>query len=261
MECLDTINSLKINLKKKINTIVLVVEGAEYEFELLKQIFRNILHYSLLTKSRNKHEFKEYNEFIMNGNEDSKIIIVNTINSNIGTISDDEVYRNELYILLYEKYGLDIKNVPVYYIWDRDQESNKGKVVLSLLNKLSNAYENENYENGLLLLSYPCCESYTISNFEKNKKTVEGNIKDYTRKNGYSLNKIDKYKIQRAVLEMCKALDGMNIIFDIDNMKKTNVDAFNFEENYFKKNNTYLLLSFISVVLIDLGIISFRDYY
>lgn len=261
MECLDTINSLKINLKKKINTIVLVVEVAEYEFELLKQIFRNVLHYSLLTKSRNKHEFKEYNEFIMKGNEDSKIIIVNTINSNIGTISDDEVYRNELYILLYEKYGLDIKNVPVYYIWDRDQESNKGKVVLSLLNKLSNAYENENYENGLLLLSYPCCESYTISNFEKNIKTVEGSIKDYTRKNGYSLNRIDKYKIQRAVLEMCKALDGMNIIFDIDNMKKTNVDAFNFEENYFKKNNTYLLLSFISVVLIDLGIISFREYY
>lgn len=259
MECQDTIKSLKINIKKKINTVVLVVEGAEYEFDLLKQIFRNILHYSLITKSRNKEKFKEYNEFIMRGNEESKIIIINTKNSNIGTIEDDEIYRNELYKLLYEKYNLDIKNIPVYYIWDRDKDSNKKEKVLSLLNELSNAYENENYENGLLLLSYPCCEAYTISNFEKNKETLNENIKDYVNKNNYNIKRIDKYKIQRAILEMIKTLDRMNINFDIENMKKTNIYSFNYEENYYIKNKMYMLLSFISVILIDLGIITFRD--
>lgn len=258
MECLDTINSLKINLKKKIYTVILVVEGADYEFELFKQIFRNVLHYSLVTKSRNKREFKEYNEFVMKGNEDSRIIVVNTKNSNIGSIVDD-TYRNELYKLLYEKYGLDIKNVPVYYIWDRDHGSNKDGVVLSLLNELTNAYQNKNYENGLLLLSYPCSESYTISNFEKNKVIINENIKEYVKNNNYNLDKIDKHKVQKAVLEMFNALDKMNVDFNIDNMKKTNIDAFIFEEKYYQTNNTYMLLSFISVVLIDLGIITFRE--
>ena len=116
MECQDTIRSLKINLKKRIPTIILVVEGAEYEFDLLKQIFRNVLHYKLITKSRNQAEFKEYNEFVMKGNENTKIIVINTKNSNIGSIEDDDNYRNELYKLLYEKYEIDIKNIRIYFL-------------------------------------------------------------------------------------------------------------------------------------------------
>lgn len=189
MECQDTIKSLKINYKKKINTVVIVVEGAKYEFDLLKQIFRNILHYKLLTKTRNQMEFTEYNEFVMSGNENSRIIVVNTSNSNIGTLEDDKEYRNELYKLLYNKYYLDIKNVPVYYIWDRDRESNPLDKTRDLLLKLANPYENENYENGLLLLSYPCCEAYTISTFEKNINYLKSNIKEYVKNNGYEKNK------------------------------------------------------------------------
>lgn len=266
MECQDTIKSLKINLKKNINTIVLVVEGAKYEFDLFKQIFGNVLHYKLVTKSRNQEEFKEYNEFVMRGNENSKIIIINTSNSNIGSIKDDDEYRNELYKLLYEKYGVDIKNVPVYYIWDRDQESNPQKISKELLTKLSNPYENDNYENGLLLLSYPCCEAYTITNFEKNKKYLDNDIKDYVKENGYKLKLINRYKLQFAVLEMMKSLDHLNVkyggnesYFNVDNMKNINLDAFDREEEIFLKKGKYIILSFISVILIDLGIITFRQ--
>lgn len=53
MDCLDTIKSLKINLKRNIGTILIIVEGASDEFELLKQIFRNVLHYNYIEKSRN----------------------------------------------------------------------------------------------------------------------------------------------------------------------------------------------------------------
>lgn len=104
MECLDTIKSLKINHKKNIDTVVLVVEGAKYEFDLFKQIFRDVLHYDLITKSRNQSKFKEYNEFHRHDNAKSKIVIINTSNSNIGSIKDGDKYRNDLYILLYEKY-------------------------------------------------------------------------------------------------------------------------------------------------------------
>jgi len=260
MECQDTIKSLKINFKKKINTVVLVVEGEEYEFDLFKQIFRNILHYQLVTKSRNKSEFKEYNEFVMCGNETSKIIIVNTKNSNIGSIEDDDNYRNELYKMLYEKYGLDIKNVPVYYVWDRDRGSNDAKMVKGLIMKLSNPYENENFENGLLLLSYPCCEAYTISNFEKNKIFLNENIKDYVKNKCYRISLINRYKIQTSVLEMLKNLEKLKIKeFNVDDMRDISIEAYEQEEKYYNKNNYYMLLSFISVIFLDLGIITFRE--
>ena len=69
MECQDTIKSLKINFKKRINTVILVVEGANYEFKLFDQIFGHLLHYELVTKSRNQNKFKEYNEYVMKDNK------------------------------------------------------------------------------------------------------------------------------------------------------------------------------------------------
>ncbi len=258
MEFQDTIKSLKINIKKKINTIVLVVEGASYEFSLFNQIFRKLLHYKLVTKSRNQNEFKEYNEFVIKDNNNQRVIIINTKNSNIGSIIDDDKYRNELYKMLYEKYSLDIKNIPVYYICDRDNKSNKVNIVRKLLKKLNNSYCNDEFENGLLL-SYPCTEAYTISCFEKDKKIVNENIKNYVKSNNYNINLIDKYKIQRATLEMIKQLKNLGIDnFNIDDIKNINIDVFEKEEKIYKENNNYTLLSFISYILLDQGIITFR---
>lgn len=259
MECQDIIKSLKINIKKKINTIVLIVEGSNYEFSLFNQIFRKLLHYKLVTKSRNQNEFKEYNEFVMRDNINQRVIVINTKNSNIGSISDDDEYRNELYKMLYEKYSLDIKNIPVYYIWDRDNKSNKAELVERLIKKINNAYGNDEFENGLLLLSYPCIESYTISCFEKDKKFVDGNIKDYIKFKNYNINQIDKYKIQRATLEMIKQLKSLGIDnFDIDEIKNINIDVFKEQEKNYKKYEKYVLLSFVSFILLDQGIITFR---
>ena len=255
----DTIKSLKINIKRNIGTVILVVEGEEYEFKLLKKIFRDILHYQLLTKKRGQNKFKEYNEFVMKGNENSRVIIINTKNSNIGTIENDNEYRNELYKLMYEKYGLDTKNFPIYFIWDRDSESNKSEIVIKLLKKLTSPYENEEYENGLLLLSYPCCESYTISCFEKEKNIVQEDIKKYLIKNNYDVSRIDRYKIQYAALEMIKKIKRFGINFSLKNISFINIRVFEKEEEYFKKNENYILISFISVILIDLGVITFRD--
>lgn len=196
----------------------------------------------------------------MEGNASSRIIIVNTKNSNIGSIEDDTTYRNELYKLLYKKYNLDIKNIPIYYIWDRDNCSNDSKMTKKLLSKLTSPYENEEFENGLLLLSYPCCESYTISNFEKNRIYLDYNIKDYVKDNKYRINLIDRFKIQRAVLEMIKNLEKLDIHdFDIDKIGKINMKTFCNEEQEFKNRNNYILLSFISVIFLDLGIITFRE--
>ncbi len=258
MECQNITKTLKINLKKNIGTVILIVEGNDYEFKLFYQIFHSILHYTLISKSRMQKKVREYCEFSMKGNEASKVIIFNTRNSNIGSIKDDTHYRDELYKLMYEKYGIDTTKGRVYYIWDRDNESNDANVTKKLLNTLTNPYENDNFESGLLLLSYPCCEAYTISNFES-KKSIKTNIKKYVQKKEYGVSSLSKETIQKAVLEMQKKLKsvGVNEI-NLDKIQNINLKCFDFEENYFVNNSTYFLLSLISIVLLDLQIITFN---
>ena len=164
MECQNTIKSLKINIKKNIGSVLIIVEG-QFEFDLLKHIFVNILHYKYIEKSRNQKIFKSYDKFVMKGNENSSIIVINSKNSNLSSIKKDKDYLNELFKYLYVEYGIDIKNIHVYFIWDRDNKSNPVGVTKELLSKFGNSLENKNEEmNGLLLLSYPCIESYIISN-------------------------------------------------------------------------------------------------
>jgi hypothetical protein len=65
--------------------------------------------------------------------------------------------------------------------------------------------------------------------------------------------------VQSATKEMIKQLNRLGINeFDIDNIKNINMETFNNEENYFKIHNKYILLSFVSCILIDQGIITFR---
>lgn len=261
MEYLNTIRSLKINLKKNIGPVVIVVEGADYEFDLFNAIFRRVLNYRLVTKSRNQADYKEYSEYVMKENENSKFIIINTKNSNIGTIEDDEDYRNEVYKMAYEKYEIDLKNCPLYFVWDRDHASNNHKIVRKLLKELQNPYENSNYESGLLLLSYPCVEAYTISCFEKKKEYIDKNIKEYVIKDKkYWLTNLDKHKIQYATLDMINKIYKLGIReFDIDNIGQINEQLFDKEEKIFESKNKYYLISLISYILLDLGIITFRN--
>ena len=96
-----------------------------------------------------------------------------------------------------------------------------------MIKKLNNAYGNDDFENGLLLLSYPCIEAYTISCFEKDKKFVDGNLKGYIQSKKYGIDQIDKPQIQRATLEMIKQLKSLGIdTFDIDEIKNINIDYF-----------------------------------
>ena len=114
MECLDTTKSLKINLKKNIGNVLMVVEGEEYEFEILKRIFCQILGYKYIEKKRYKTVFHDYNEFVMKGNEDSRVIVINARNSNISSINKDDKYLNNMYMAIYNNYGIDSFYCPLY---------------------------------------------------------------------------------------------------------------------------------------------------
>lgn len=85
MECLDTTSSLKINYKKNIGNVLLIVEGSESEIELFKHIFYKILGYKYIEKKRTRKKFKEYDKFVRPDNENSQVIVINAKNSNIST--------------------------------------------------------------------------------------------------------------------------------------------------------------------------------
>lgn len=258
MECLSTINSLKINLKKNIGTILIVVEGGSDEFELFKHIFRDILHYKYTEKTRLKSKFKNY-EFVMKGNESSRVIVINAKNSNINTLKKDKEYLNDIYIDLYNEYGIDIKNINVYFVWDRDHSSNSVVDVKELLCLLTNSLDNKDGEmNGLLLLSYPALESYIISCYEKNTLLLkETDLKEYNKKNKYLIKNIDKNMLLKATVSMHRALNKLGIEdYNLEDFKETSLKIFNKQEEILKIKNYYYLLSMMSLIFIDLGIIT-----
>ena len=262
MECLDTTKYLKINFKRNIGNVLIIVEGSSDEFLVLKQIFQNILHYHYIEKKRTQQNFKNYDEFVMKGNENSRVIVINTKNSNLSSIKKDEEYLNEIYKKLYEEYGIDIKNINVYFIWDRDSSSNPEEITKDLLGHLGNSLENKNGEmNGLLLLSYPCLETFIITNFDK--KTLflkENDLKKYVKKHNYKTNSIDKYTLLNAVVMMNKALLKIGIQdYDLDDFSATSLKVFEKQELIRKRRKYYNLLSLISIMLLDLNIITMKD--
>lgn len=258
MECLDTIKSLKINFKKNVGTILLIVEGAKTEIELFKRIFRDVLGYKVIAKSRNMSEFKTYDEFVRPDNANSRFIIINAKNSNIATIEKDKDYLNELYINLYNEYGIDIKNMRVYFIWDRDNRSNDADEVRKHIKRLTNSLDNDLGDmHGLLLLSYPNLEAYIASNFNKQyslKNTKD--LKAFLKEKNILVRDITKDSIRLAAIQMHKTLKSFNIReYNLNRMSKEMLKVFEKEEEYYLKYGYYKWISFISIILIEVGIL------
>lgn len=259
MECLDTTKFLKINKKKNIGTVLMVVEGESYEFEILKRIFCQILGYNYIERKRYKTVFHSYDEFVMKGNENSRVIVINARNSNISSINKDDEYLNNMYMAIYNDYGIDVNKIRTYFIWDRDPKSNINEnVVRDLILKLGNSLDNGEEMNGLLLLSYPAVEAYVISNFENHISRMEiGQLKEYVRANGYRVKNINQNTIKSAIVLMHKVFKSFGIKdYSVDNFSETSLKLFSKEEECYKAGGKYKILSLISIIFIDLGIIT-----
>ncbi len=277
MEYQDITKHLKINTKKNIGTVIIIVEGEKDEFDLFKQIFVNILNYKYIERKRKYKTFKTYDEFVMKGNENSRVIVLNAYNSNINTLDRNKDYLDKLYIDLYNELGIDVKNKSIYFIWDRDSKSNNYNDVKGLISKLGSANDNDTEMNGLLLLSYPAIQSYIISCYDEKTECLKDiDLKEYIKKKGYKVSnpnkyqnnkqgsneEIDKAKIIKATKVMLKRLEEMHIDFketDLDNFSDISLKIFNKEENFYDNHKAYKMLSLISIMLIDLQIIIFKE--
>ena len=152
-------------------------------------------------------------------------------------------------------------------MFDRDPESNvNAELILGLIHTLKNSRENENNINGgMLILSYPSIESYEVSNFvDQSYKLcfrLGVEMKEYINSNAktISMNKINEESIIHAVLEMKRLLENNNFLNNIPDLLEdfsiVNENVFKFEEKCLYENNSFYLLSMLSCVLLDLGIL------
>lgn len=260
MECQNTIKNLELNKTKSIGTVVIIVEGEQEEFKLLKHIFTTILNYGYRYIKRNGVIHDEYTS----PDKKNVVIVANTSNSNIDSVINDEEYKNKLKKLLWEDYHKNLKNTPVYIVWDRDKYYEDDEIYKKkykeAINTFYSAYDNEYEMNGLLILSYPCVESYIISNFKR--KSYEDffisskQCKHKLNEMKLDLSDITKKSLLLAAENMHRGMQEFGIMeYDPSNLKTVNTNIFRKEEEIYKDNKTIKALSLLSILLIDLQII------
>lgn len=251
---------MKINLNKNksIGKVLYIVEGPKTEKFLLWKIFADIFDYQFEAITRS-HPYQIYNK---KDNPYSKVFVINAAESNIKNIEKDDEFLNNLFIELIENYDFDIDNAAIYYLFDRDVESNTDPdFIKELLNTLTNSRENnENYRQGILLLSYPSIESFTLSCFDGNslslKMKLGSELKQYLNSNNFNHSQIDEKTLQFATNNLISSLLKINNgSFDIDNFRDLNNKIFDLEEANYSVESKYNCLSLLAISLIDLGLL------
>ncbi|MDE7298904.1 MAG: hypothetical protein K2N94_08750 [Lachnospiraceae bacterium] len=247
---------MRLRKDKRIGKVILVVEGARHEFNLMKKVFVDALGYTQIEKRRGSADF-----YMRQGDRHSMVAVVNTKTSNISSINDRE-YLDAIFEELIEKYDFDIDNAAIYYVFDRDPKSNTDPVLIArLIEKLKNSRENDEYmRGGMLILSYPSIEAYEISNFVDGSFEIKAGLgkdaKNYISRaaRDIAMNKISEDSIVHAGRELCGFLEKKGIAMDLDDFSHTGRAVFEEEELSFKQEQAFRVLSMFSCVLMDLGV-------
>ena len=255
---------IKLNKEKNIGKVLFVVEGPKTEKYLLWKIFAQVFDYQVEAITRD-NPYQIYNK---KDNPYSKVFVINAEESNIKYIKKDNQFLNNLFKTLIEDYNFDIDNSAIYYLFDRDPESNtNADFIRELLGVMTNPRENDHfYRQGILLLSFPSIESFTLSCFCENsffvKHHLGSELKGYLDQKKINHSRIDDDAIALSVKNLFEAIQQITHkpSFDVDHFKETNIQVFDYEEKAFTLNSEslYNCLSLLAVSLIDLGLIEIQ---
>lgn len=253
---------VRVNKGKSIGKVLYIVEGNKTEALILYYIFCKVLDYQFESILRDKG----YHKYNSKENAMSQVFVINTEESNIKTIYKDNDFLNNLYITLFEKYDFNVDNAAIYYLFDRDYQSNTDvEFIKEMIDKLGNARDNEGYDRqGMLLLSYPAIESFTLSNFEQHvfekRKQTGKELKQYLHSRHINHQNISEDSLMCAVRELWEALQKIgNLDLDLDDFRKINNKIFNFEENEMEEHKAYRILSLLCISLLDLGLLEIEE--
>lgn len=248
--------NIQLNKEKSIGKVLYIVEGGKTEPYLLHRIFCNIMDYQLETILRDKG-YRKYNS---KENATSQVFVINAEESNIRNIDKDNKFRDKLFAELIENYDFNVDSAAIYYLFDRDSQSNMDvDFIKNMLSVLVNSRDNEFDRQGILLLSYPSVEAFTLSNFVdesfRQKFRTGSCMKQYLQTCKINQSHITEDTLKHAVKEMLDAMTEMKVELDVDVFGECNMQIFQYEENEYHSERLYKALSLLCISLIDLGII------
>lgn len=248
---------MKLNKEKHIGRVLFIVEGSQTEFSILRRIFCNILGYSYIEKRRNRPSY-----FTSTRDRFSQVAVINTRESNIRDISENETYLDDVFDVLREQYQFPVDQSAIYYLFDRDPKSNTDSALIEqYILSLANPYDNENgYKAGQLLLSYPSIESYIISNFRDGSHSMRfalgKDTKSYIGSNtDIQMNKITEETLIKAAHEFLAYLDSEAVAFDIDEFADASHVVFTKQEKEYLSGAGFRLFSMLTLAFLQMGIL------
>ena len=100
---------MRLNKDKRIGRVLFIVEGSQTEFSILKRIFCNLLGYSYIEKRRNRPNY-----FTSTKDRFSQVAVINTRESNIRDISENESYLDDVFDVLREQYRFPVDQSAIY---------------------------------------------------------------------------------------------------------------------------------------------------
>ena len=263
---------MTLNKDTNIGNVLFIVEGAKSEFAILKHIFTHILNYTFIANKRHHEEFEQYKS---TKNNYSTVAVINTKESNIKFAgASGEEYINELYERLINEFDFDVDNANIFFLFDRDHQSNKDPdFIKELIRTLKNPLDNDKNKAGELLLSYPGIESYKLScsendihllndNLDSGKKIVFCNqLKTLLNEKGLgNIQNLTEEHIVHACSEFLKYLiytkNSFNPEIDLDDFSQKSLDIFEIQENNLAQKGYNDFFSMLSLAFLQLGIIS-----
>lgn len=265
-----TKDNIIINKNKSIGNVLFIVEGSDTEFYILGKIFKDILNYTYEGVNRENKEFKKYQNPTKTN---SRVFVINTENSHISSIKNQQDYLDDMFMTLGEKYRFDIDNSSIYFIFDRDRDpkheaDSHREYIRNLIRNLTNALDIDDSRSdefkfdrqGLMLLSYPAIEAFTASNFinevHSQSYKIGKELKRSLADSKINQSKINEDSLKCAICEMLRYFSTIHSEeLDIDYFSKLNLKIFDGQEQYYNSSSTYRVLSLLCIALIDLGII------
>ncbi len=248
---------MKINKDKHIGRVLFIVEGSQTEFSILRRIFCNLLGYSYIEKRRNRPSY-----FTSAQDRFSQVAVINTRESNIRDISENETYLDDVFDVLREQYQFPVDQSAIYYLFDRDPKSNTDSALIEkYILSLANPYDNEDgYKAGQLLLSYPSIESYIISNFKDDANLLHFELgKDAKAFIGANTdiqtNKISEETLIKAAYEFLEYLKSEKVEFDIDEFAPASHTIFTRQEAEYLSGVGFRLFSMMTLAFLQMGIL------
>lgn len=268
----------KIDKSRNIGNVIFVVEGGRpdtggTELRLLKKIFAGILDYEVQELRRGCDEFIGHGK-----NSPFRVFALNLPKNQLTQLTEDAI--DELFCRLKEEFNIKPEDCPIFFLYDRDVLSyHPNELRGRYVKKYTDPYGNDNGDQGQLLLSYPAIESFLLSCIQENSYTQTARLgkdakpvltaaicsedEDKTDIHAQTVNLVfseDGTEAERRLLHAINEMDGgLESIgvenYDLDNLAPTLLDVYDIQQQKYKSENTFSIISLVGMALLELGVI------